>query len=214
MRIVAISDTHNQHEAIEVGSGDILIHAGDATGMGYKYELKDFIEWFAKQDFKYKIYIPGNHDCGLEKEYRKRSQWFKDAGIIILNEESVSIDGVKIYGSPITPEFGNWAFTRKRGSQIKENWDNIPMDTDILITHGPPQGILDEISNYFQHGGTHAGCEELLKRVKEVKPRYHVFGHIHEDHGEITIDLTTFVNASQLNERYMHAFDPVEIKGF
>src|SRR5690606_9104680 len=101
------------------------------------------------------------------------------------------------WGSPITPYFHNWAFNRKRGAKIKAHWDLIPDDTDILITHGPPFGILDE-TVYSKR----TGCEELLLRVYQVQPKYHIFGHIHEDYGMLAKRETTFVNASVLDDRY------------
>jgi len=220
MKLVTISDTHNQHDKICAPSGDVIIHAGDATGMGRENELREFIEWYSKQDSEHKIYVPGNHDIGLEDHYDERSKWFTDAGIIILNDESVVLNGVsgddfeeyeiKIHGSPITPMFFNWAFMKTRGEPIMKHWAMIPDDTDILVTHGPPKGILDLVETRgSMNNGQNVGCEMLLERVKQVNPKLHIFGHIHEGAGTIKIGDTEFINASQLDERYRLAHTPI-----
>lgn len=210
MKLVIISDTHNQHSMIRLPSGDVCIHAGDATGMGHEHELKAFIEWYSEQDFEHKIYVPGNHDIGLEHHYEERSKWFRDAGIIILNDESMIIEGHKIYGSPITPNFGRWAFMRARGEQIQQHWHKIPSDTDILVTHGPPHGVLDEVEDTWRSGIINTGCEMLWDRVQQVEPKCHIFGHIHEGYGSIKVGKTEFINASQLDERYNLVNTPIQ----
>lgn len=218
MKLVAISDTHNMHDKIVVPSGDICIHAGDATGRGWEHEVRNFIKWYSKVDCEHKIYVPGNHDIGLEKNYDEWSTWFTDAGITILNDESVIIEGVsthdfkeykiKIHGSPITPNFGHWAFMRARGEQINKHWMQIPGDVDILVTHGPPNGILDEVYNMWDEG-QHTGCEMLWRRILQVKPKIHIFGHIHEGAGSFQMADTEFINASQLDECYSLAHKPM-----
>jgi Icc-related predicted phosphoesterase len=218
-KICFISDTHNQHSKVRLESGDIIIHAGDATGMGYEHEIKNFIEWYSKQKYKYKIYVPGNHDIGLEQNYEEYSKWFKDSGIILLNDESVILNGFstedysdykfKIHGSPITPNFGRWSFMRARGEQINKHWMKIPKDTDILVTHGPPKFILDEVVRFNWGDVDNTGCEMLAHRVTQVQPKIHVFGHIHEGAGFIIRDDIEYINASQLDERYKKVNEPI-----
>lgn len=208
---VCISDTHNSHEKISVPKADIVIHAGDMTGVGTTKQIREFCEWYGKLPHKHKILIAGNHDWGFEKDYRKHKQICIDNGIIYLQDSSCEIDGIKFHGSPQTPEFCSWAFncwrTEKQeelnygryGPQyvwIGKFWKMIPEDTDVLVTHGPPYEILDSVY------GKNVGCEELLKKVKEVNPKYHVFGHIHCDVGELIEDETTFINAACLGEDY------------
>lgn len=215
-KICAISDTHNQHRNIVCDSGDILIHAGDATGRGYEYELEDFIDWFAEQDYEHKIYVPGNHDIGLENDLEKYDKRFTDNNIMLLNDESVVLRGIsrdnskeyeiKVHGSPITPNFGRWAFMRARGESINKHWMKIPKDTDILITHGPPNGILDEVDRFG--GVEHTGCEMLWERVQSVCPKLHIFGHIHEGAGALRLGDTEYINASQLDEYYVLVNQP------
>jgi Icc-related predicted phosphoesterase len=109
----------------------------------------------------------------------------------------VQIEGCTIWGSAITPWFFNWAFNRKRGNDINKHWKLIPSDTQLLITHGPAYGILDAVENE-----KHVGCVDLLKKVKEVMPKVHITGHIHEAYGRVKIGDTLFINASVLNEAY------------
>jgi hypothetical protein len=112
---------------------------------------------------------------------------------------------IKIWGSPWQPEFYNWAFNLPRGEALKEKWDMIPVDTDILITHGPPFGKLD----YVDYSKINVGCEELLKRVEEIKPKIHVCGHIHGGYGYVFDGNTHFINASILNDRYEFRNKPI-----
>jgi len=213
MKITFISDTHNKHNHLTrkgmgtiLGSGDIVVHAGDISSMGKDHEIQNFLNWFARTDFKHKIFIAGNHDFGFENGF-EIDQEFKDMGVIYLQDSEVTIDGIKFYGSPWQPEFYNWAFNLPRGEKLAEKWSKIPTDTDILITHGPVYGILD----YAPMGGR-VGCEELYKRVFEVKPKIHVCGHIHDSYGQKSIDGVEFLNASVLNERYEHANKPISLE--
>ena len=131
----------------------------------------------------------------------------EDHGIIYLNDSGVVIDGLKIWGSPIQPDFFNWAFNRKRGEEIKKHWDLIPNDTNILITHGSPYGISDLCAH-----GERVGCEELLLKVNELRDlSVHAFGHIHEGYGVNTINEVQFINACSLDEKYRYCNDPVSV---
>lgn len=206
LKIVAISDTHGQHRSLMLSKGDIIIHAGDVSKAGRPEEIQDFLDWFSKLNFRYKIFIAGNHDFFFEKAHEDVIEKMIPNGITYLNDSGVGIEGIKIWGSPITPWFNDWAFNRDRGSEIKKHWEFIPDDTDILVTHGPPFGILDETVY-----GKRTGCDELLLRVYQVKPKYHIFGHIHEDYGRFTKDETTFINASVLDDWYEMRNEPAEL---
>ena len=212
-KIVFISDTHNKHKHLTskgmgniLGSGDYLIHAGDCTSMGSKNEITQFLEWFSNTDFKHKIFIAGNHDFGFEQQ-TDIAQEYKDMGVIYLFDNEVTIDGIKFYGSPWQPEFHNWAFNLSRGEELAEKWEQIPNDVDILITHGPAYGILD----YAPIGGR-VGCEELYRKIVEVKPKIHVCGHIHDGYGQKTMGGIEFLNASVLNDRYEYAHKPIVVE--
>ena len=204
MQIVAISDTHGKHRDLKIPDGDILIHAGDVTRGGTKEKVIDFLKWFAAQKHTYKVFVAGNHDFYFEETDSNKIRRLIPKNIIYLNDSGVEINDLKFWGSPITPWFNNWAFNRNRGSEIKKHWDLIPNDTDVLITHGPPYGILDETVY-----GKRTGCEELLLRVYQVKPIYHIFGHIHEDYGNFTKGETTFINASVLDDWYEMKNKPI-----
>ncbi len=202
VKIVLISDTHGLHEKINVPDGDMLIHAGDVSNKGSVQGIGNFLYWFEKQPHCHKIFIAGNHDFGFENIPETVEKMIPDS-ITYLNDSGIEIEGINIWGSPVTPWFHDWAFNRLRGGQISKYWDWIPDNTDILITHGPPKGILDKCDN-----GDIVGCEDLLKRVKEVKPKYHIFGHIHEGYGISSNENTIFINASSLNSRYEPVNEP------
>lgn len=204
MKIVTISDTHGLHSHVTIPHGDMLIHAGDVSMKGSRAEVEDFIAWFASQPHKHKIFVGGNHDFYLEQNTAEEVKAFVPSNIIYLNDSGVTIEGVHIWGSPIQPEFDGWAFGRTLGAEIKKHWDLIPAYTDILITHGPPYGILDKI-----FGKQHIGCDELLNKVKQVRPKYHIFGHIHDGYGVEEHDGTVYINASNLNMDYIVTNQPI-----
>ncbi|KZX78249.1 metallophosphoesterase [Oleiphilus sp. HI0009] len=202
MRCVAISDTHGMFESITVPEGDVLIHAGDILGRGTLYELAKFDEWLSVQQHKHKIVIAGNHHWCFSEDRAASEKMLGNA--IYLEDSSIVIEGIKFFGSPWQPEFYNWAFNLPRGKALQEKWALIESDTDVLITHGPPHGILDYVAS-----GGNVGCEELLIATKKIAPKFHVFGHIHEGYGVKTQEKTTFINASINNERYNPTNDAI-----
>ena len=208
--ITFISDTHTKHKHVtgELPGGDILIHCGDISNRGYMNEIKDFLEWFdGIKGYEHKIFIAGNHDFGFQDNPNLCAKLLQDyPTVTYLEDSSVIVDGIKIYGSPWQPRFYNWAFNVDRGWDIAQKWEKIPQDTDILITHGPLHGILD--STYT---GQRVGCEDLYKKVMEIKPKVHCSGHIHFDHGMKEIDGITFINACCLGEDYMYQNGPITL---
>ena len=206
MKIVCISDTHGQHAALQLPAGDMILHAGDLSGRGRDWEIRDFLNWFSNLPHKHKVFIGGNHDFLLE-DHPEDFKEMIPANVTYLEDSFTVIEGIKIWGSPITPWFFDWAFNRRRGPEIKKHWDKIPEDTDILITHGPPARIRDKTNK-----GDFAGCEDLMLRIQEVKPKVHLFGHIHEAYGQQTTDGTQFVNASVLNLEYRMVNNPIVIE--
>lgn len=211
LKTTFISDTHTQHRKLNLKGGDLLIHAGDLSSRGYKKELEDFLEWFTAQPYKHKVFISGNHDfCfqDIPQWCKETIQQYTDDSVHYLQDSGVTIEGYKIWGSPWQPWFYNWAFNLQRGPQLKEKWDLIPRDTDILITHGPPYGFHD----FTTYDKKHVGCEELIKAIHEIKPKINVFGHIHEAAGHSIYNDTLFVNASVLNLKYDLVNQPVNIE--
>lgn len=174
---------------------------------GNREEVMDFLSWFAGQDFAFKIFVVGNHDFFFEREAEDEIHQLIPDNVIYLNNTHTIIDGLKIWGSPITPWFFNWAFNRHRGEPIKRHWDLIPLDTDIIITHGPVFRALDKTT-----GGEHVGCKDLFNKVQEVKPKVHICGHIHEAYGIIDKSGITFINASVVNARYEMVNRPIEFE--
>jgi Icc-related predicted phosphoesterase len=209
MKIHCISDTHTKHRELNLHGGEVLIHAGDIMGSGYKLsEITDFLQWFAEQDYKHKIFIAGNHDRIFEENPDLMFRILQDEypEIIYLENKSVTIDGIKFYGSPHTTEFMGWAFALDNDWESEEMWSRIDDDTDVLITHGPAYGYLDEIKTPLRPGMTygHLGCPMLAKRIEEINPKLHICGHIHSSQGVLDGygEVSTHINASCLGEDY------------
>lgn len=205
MRVVAISDTHTFERHLAVPDGDVLIHAGDFTISGDVFEVSEFAEWLEKQPHKHKIIVAGNHDWLFERSPHLAHPIIKSIPrAYYVQDNLIEIESVTFYGAPWQPRFCDWAFNVDRGEAIKRYWDRIP-PCDVLITHGPPWGVLD----YVKLGEPHLGCEELLKAVGRTKPRFHVFGHIHGGYGEWQINGTRFINASICDEAYQPINAPI-----
>ena len=143
MRIVCLSDTHNLHSAFAVPEGDVLVHAGDATLRGTREEVVAFDAWLGTLPHRHKVLVAGNHDWLFEREPDRARGMITNA--TYLQDEGVTIDGLAFWGSPWQPWFLSWAFNLQRGAPLREKWDRIPAATDVLITHGPPHGILDRV---------------------------------------------------------------------
>lgn len=192
MKFVAISDTHGQHQNCDIPPGDVFIHAGDFSNLGTESEIRRFMDWVEQLPHTHKILVAGNHDMGFERDPVLYESLIPP-GVIYLRDESTQIGDIQIYGSPWTPLFYDWAFMKPRGAALRSVWQTIPENTDVLITHGPPHNIADLTGE-----GDSAGCADLLNEVvNRVKPRWHLFGHIHEC-GSQQIDngVTSFVNVS------------------
>ncbi len=214
-RIIAISDTHTKHDRItkDLPEADIIIHAGDCTNVGKPNELLDFLNWYGNLPYKHKIFIAGNHDFCFQPTlsafppiYPDIAQEFKDKGVIYLMDQMVEVEGLKIYGSPWQPRFYDWAFNVNRGEDIAKKWEKIPEGLDVLITHGPPFGILD-----YTYTSNRVGCEELYKKIVQVRPKINIFGHIHYAYGYKTFDGMDFFNAAVLGENYEYQNKPILI---
>jgi Calcineurin-like phosphoesterase. len=143
LKFIVISDTHGHHKKLILPEGDIIIHAGDISMRGEEHEVADFIRWFAKLDYRYKIFIAGNHDFFFERVTKEKIQSLIPDNVIYLHNSSIELEGIVIWGSPITPWFHNWAFNVHRGADIALYWSHIPCAADIVITHGPSYGCVD-----------------------------------------------------------------------
>ena len=185
MKILHISDTHGFHQSISNFDGiDVVIHSGDCSNWRdvarNSIEVFDFLEWYMNVPVKHKIYVAGNHDTSIERRvYRK--EHFSDRGITYLENEEIIIDGLKIYGSPHTPTFGDWAFMKAR-EKINKVWDAMPTDVDILVTHGPAKGVRD-LSEEYDGSLKQCGDSALMKWIFKHQPKAHLFGHIHDMKG-------------------------------
>ena len=208
-----MSDTHTKERNVLVNGGDLILHSGDVMNSGYDWEdLYDFLTWFSELPYKMKVFTPGNHDRYIEDkpfDAWKMIREFNDKGVVCLIDDFVEFEGLKIYGSPWQPEFYNWAFNLPRnGKELEDKWNNIPDDTDILITHGPAWGTLDTVVN---RRDMNLGCEMLTKRLETLKPLIHNCGHIHSGYGYVEKNGTHFFNSSVLDERYSHNQKPFDI---
>lgn len=182
MRIWHISDTHGFHKQLTIPEGiDLVIHTGDCSNRMDPYtnepEVKQFIEWYEQVPIPNKIFIPGNHDTSIERNLIKGGD-FITRGIYLLNHDWINIDGIKIFGSPYTPTYGQWAFMKSRET-INRVWEQIPEGMDIVAVHGPCKGILDlsyNRINELEFCGDSALRKHILYRVK---PKYFLSGHIH-----------------------------------
>src|SRR6516162_4664118 len=154
-RIVCVSDTHGRHREINIPDGDVLVHAGDLTVHGYLDELREFNAWLGTLPHRHKVVIAGNHDFCLQEQRERARPLLTHA--VYLEEEAAEICGLMVYGSPWQPWFGGWAFNLHRGPELAAVWAKIPAGTDVLITHGPPAGILDQTRR-----GDAVGCADLL----------------------------------------------------
>ena len=231
IRVICFSDTHSGHQKVPIEwfpPGDIALFAGDFTNVGSLKDTKSFISFYASLPYKYKVLIAGNHEVTYDKENRERiighytrheteecnnnididsikNEAINDDRVIYLEDSSVELMGLKIYGSPYSVEFGNWAFPtfdNEKGSR----WEKIPNDTDIVLVHGPPYGILDKTTR-----GLNAGCPYLKKKISKIKPALCVFGHIHEAYGVVQKKNTIYANASVLNIQYSVQNKPIVI---
>lgn len=217
-RITVISDTHNKHKQVtsDLPGGDIIIHAGDISSMGYEHEIRSFLGWFSRlHQYKTKIFISGNHDWGFQDNVTKVKQILSEYPNVIYLQDDMHLLGEdyddyeqrpKVWGSPWQPEFYSWAFNLPRNSpEMWEKWLMIPENTDILVTHGPAYGVLDRVIG----GWENLGCEMLRQRIQSVKPKIHVCGHIHSGYGYQFVDGIHYFNAAVLGEDYRYHNMPI-----
>jgi len=206
VKVVVISDTHELHEALGVLEGDVLIHCGDSA---YGFNRSDaqvdrLDDWFGRQHFERILVIGGNHDFELQKRVETNERLFRNADY--LQDKAFQFQGINFYGAPWIPELSGWAF-HLPADELCNRWDLIPDNTDVLITHTPPANILDRNSR-----GKACGCPILRKRVIDLKPRVHCFGHVHASGGTIELQGTTYINASLVNSQYELVRRPQEFE--
>jgi Icc-related predicted phosphoesterase len=181
MKIWHISDTHMNHGQLTIPSGiDMVVHSGDASNYRDPFlnesQLRAFFDWLSLLPIKHKVFVPGNHDTSLERGLLTKD-FIESLGITALINEEKIIEGIKFWGSPFTPTFGDWSYMTGR-NVIYRIWELIPEDADVVITHGPPYGVLDSTYSYSNKPEL-AGCKALMKRARKVNPKVMMFGHIH-----------------------------------
>ena len=217
MKITALSDIHGNLPKLNI-KGDILLIAGDLCPahshndvFQASWMVGNFIPWLDKFDFKHKLFCFGNHDfCGESENFIKMLTSKLPANIHLLNDNTVNIEGMNIYGSPWCSIFYDWAFMIEE-SALKSKFAKIPDNTDILVTHTPPHGLNDVVI-MREHEGS-LGCKPLRERVNALPNlKLNVYGHIHTGHGITKIGNTTFANVSLLNEQYKMVYKPTEFE--
>lgn len=220
LKVVAISDVHCKWNSVTIPECDLLISAGDYSFLGEPHVVKDFHKWLDEQPANHIISLQGNHEKQVERNFLLSKQIAEEAcpGVHFIDEGLVEIEGKNIWCSAITPFFCNWAWNRYPGENIQKHWDRIPNTEKnplhILVTHGPPYGILDEVKGFYGKNGEYepknCGCPQLLKKVLEIKPEVHIFGHIHPAFGSLIREDIRFFNASICDDSYK-AVNPVTI---
>lgn len=213
LKLVLLSDTHTFHDKVSVPDGDVLIHAGDLCLEGTLLEAKAGFDWLASLPHEHKLLIAGNHDWVAQRNSTVWQLLALAAGVTYLQDDGTTIEDKLFYGSPWQPEFCNWAFNVPRGEELRVIWDKIPASTDVLITHGPPFGILDQSRpGKFPR----LGCTDLAQVVKNRDILLHVFGHIHGSYGQQeefgTESVIQFVNAASCDETYRPVNQPIVVE--
>lgn len=214
MKIVAISDVHGKWNKLQIPECDILISVGDYSFRGEPHMVKDYHRWLNKQEAGHIISIQGNHELWVEKNFQEAKAIAQEEcpSVHFIDEGLVQIQGLNIWCSAITPWFHDWAWNKYRGDDIARHWNMIPDDVDIIATHGPVYGIHDELVQVDGSlSGNHVGCNDLLKRIQEIKPDIHLCGHIHAHGGrQVHRDGTSFYNVSVCDEMYI-ASNPITV---
>jgi Icc-related predicted phosphoesterase len=206
MRICCISDTHERHQQLEIPVCDLLLHAGDITMLGTPPAIKNFNDWcnslVEKQITRKIICIAGNHDFLFEQD-PKRAQSLMTAPTYV-QDSGFEWEGIRFWGTPWQPWFYDWAFNLRSEEELREKFRLIPPGTDILLSHGPPRGILDRTVH-----GDSVGSYALLDKIEEVRPKLVVFGHIHESYGRYEENEITYLNASSCDVHYRAVNKPL-----
>jgi Icc-related predicted phosphoesterase len=204
-RLVLISDSHGLHDQVRVPDGDVLVHAGDFTSSGRPREVEEFAKFLRRLPHTHKIVIAGNHDFLFEREPERAEAMLVDSATYLRDSETTAA-GLRFWGSPWQPWFHDWAFNLPRGAALAEKWALVPAGIDVLVTHGPPHGVLDVVAR----GGL-VGCEALREALPRIAPKLHLFGHIHEAYGVARVGDTWCVNASVCNLSYAPIQPPVVV---
>jgi Icc-related predicted phosphoesterase len=207
MIIWFISDTHSRHQELTVPRADVVIHCGDEANARKpwlnKTESCSFFDWYSSLDIETKVFVPGNHSTAIAEGLVKPSDY---PTVRFLVHEAMTIAGVRLFGSPYTPTFLDWAYMKSH-QELDAILTTIPVGIDILVTHGPPKGILDVTHDWGMKELIHVGAKSLAEHVeKRIKPRIHAFGHLHDEagirnFGTVTRGTTQFINCSVVNSR-------------
>ncbi len=205
MIIWFISDSHTRHAELTVPRADVVIHCGDEANARKpwmnKLQSRDFFDWFVGLEIETKIFVPGNHSTAIAEGLLKPEDY---PSVRFLIHAAMTLEGIQIFGSPYTPAFFDWAYMKPR-DELDAIWATIPNSTDILVTHGPPKGVLDVTRDWRTKVPIHVGSKSLTRHVEQrIQPRIHAFGHLHDEtgirnFGTVTLGDTQFINCSVVN---------------
>jgi Icc-related predicted phosphoesterase len=205
-RICCASDSHSQNLLTKFvwPECDILIHAGDLTSKGGRSSLENAARKMHELPARYVVFVPGNHDRLFYEDPKEALKLLP--GVIVLLDETVELLGLRIYGTSwLRFKEGKFPFEIE---SLSEMFAKIPTNTDILVTHSPPEGIMD-----LNGKGEHLGSDSLLREIKDrVKPKLHVFGHTHRGYGTMKVWGTQFVNASLVDEDHEPNNQPILVE--
>ncbi len=207
MIIWFISDTHTRHTELKIPHADVVIHCGDEANRRKPWlnraESCSFFDWFSTLAIETKVFVPGNHSTAVAEGLVKPADY---PAVRFLMHEATTIAGLRLFGSPYTPTFLDWVYMKSE-QELNMIWGTIPVDTDILVTHGPPKGILDVTHDWGLNEPIHVGSKSLAEHVENrIKPRIHAFGHLHDgmrirNFGTLTRGETQFINCSVVNNQ-------------
>lgn len=194
MKFACVSDTHGKHWEIEVPPCDVFIHCGDYAKRNTRAELLDFAKWMSNVKATKKIYVPGNHDKLMLQDENQVS-FENESGARCLAPDIAIFDGFDFWGCPYLPVYANKVWPWARTAHEREDWwKQVPTVCDILVTHCPPLGILDNEPHRRSKG-----CESIRAYVERFPPRVHCFGHKHNARGVVEIGSTKFINCAAMD---------------
>lgn len=213
MVVTAISDTHTKHKYIDTrafSKTDIIVHAGDFTGNGSVDQTIKFLQWYEALQVPYKVLIAGNHDKYTTTKNFAATLKKHAPSVTYLCNSSAVVNGIKFWGSPYSNQFGSWSWMAEE-DELSEIWDTIPLDTQIVVTHGPAYKYNDKVNNDW-HSNPFVGSQALVEQLQVLPAlKAHICGHIHESSG-ITLGDYVSINASILDENYVPLNQPISFK--
>ncbi len=198
MKLAIISDTHGR--PFEIPECDVFIHCGDITAGGSLEETEQFMKWLRRQtQVGLSLIVPGNHDRCFQEEWLAVEDMFASEDVLVMIDQAIKLGDRTFYGSPWTPPFMNWFFMADE-ERLGMLYRAMPKEVDVLITHGPPRGILDT-----GYQDPHVGSIALAEAIEWRNIKHNVFGHLHSCGGQTVqpyVDGTIYHNVAACDDAY------------